>query len=93
MAWKTSRGTMMVNGKIQTYCGAEHCIISVKVNSSTFTCQVGDLAFNQDRKSTILNDGELRVDESDESDESGESPIAAKMITDGEIRRDWPYWK
>ena len=31
-----SRETMLVDGKIQTHCGAKHCILSVQVKLSTF---------------------------------------------------------
>jgi len=37
-----------LTGSLQTYCGAEHCILSVqKGKSSKFTCLVGDLTFDQ----------------------------------------------
>ena len=80
--------TMLVNGKIRSYCGVEHCILSVQVHLSTFTRLTSNLMFDQDWKSCVLNHGELRTDESFWSIGQTKLPIAA--YTDGEIRRDWP---
>ena len=65
LSWRKSRGTMLVNGKILNFCGAKHCILSVHVNSSACAYPASDLTFDQDRKSTILNDGELRTNSSE----------------------------